>query len=119
MNHRKINIAMCREMSNVILQFMGPIRIRKWCTRSCHANCLQGSIPTMLPTYVVVEFDNYIGSPWDQYKPKHIPIPPVNQSNKKQIPLKMAWPLPIHKSQGLKLTRSIIDIGTMDFLYLL
>ena len=45
-----------------------------------------------------------------QYKPKHIPIPPVNQSNKKQIPLKMAWPLPIHKSQGLKLIRSIIDI---------
>ena len=67
----------------------------------------------------VMAFDNYIGSPWDQYKPKHIPIPPINQSNKKQIPLKMAWPLPIHKSQGLKLTRSIIDIGTMDFLYLL
>ena len=51
----------------------------------------------MLPTYVVMEFDNWIGPPWDQSQLKHIPIPPINQSNKKKIPLNMAWELTLHK----------------------
>ena len=61
-----------------------------------------GFIPPKLPAYGVVEFYNYIGPPWDQSQPKHIPIPPIQRSNMKQIPLKMAWELTIHKSQGLK-----------------
>ena len=49
-----------------------------------------GSNPPQLQAYVVVEFDNYIGLPWDQSNPKHIPIPHVQQNNRKQVPLKMA-----------------------------
>ena len=71
------------------------------------------SHPKLL-AYVVMEFDNYIGPPWDQCQPKHIPIPLVQQSNGKQIPVNMAWGLPIHKSQGLTLTRSTIDIGNIE-----
>ena len=62
----------------------------------------------------MLEFDNYIGLPWDQSNPKHIPIPLVRRNNRKQIPLKMAWALTIHKSQGLALTRSTIDIGNIE-----
>ena len=67
-----------------------------------------------LPAYVVMEFDNYIGLPWDQSNPKHIPIPPVQRNNRKQVPLKMAWALTIYKSQGLTLTRSTIGIGNIE-----
>ena len=54
--------------------------------------------PPKFLAYVAVEFDNYIGPPWDQSQPKHTPIPPINRCNMKQIPLKMAWALTIHKS---------------------
>ena len=70
-----------------------------------------GSISPKLLPYVVPTFDNYIGLPWDQSQPKHILIPPINCSNKKQIPLKITWELTIHKNQGLTLTRSTIKIG--------
>jgi len=51
-----------------------------------------------LPTYVVVAFDKYIGPPWDQTQPNHVPIPPIQRGNKKQIPFNMAWELTVHKS---------------------
>ena len=49
-----------------------------------------GSNTPQLPAYVVMEFDNYIGIPWDQYNPNNIPIPYVQQNNRKQVPLNMA-----------------------------
>ena len=33
-------ILLCREASNAILQFIGPIMITKWFTRSGHSNCI-------------------------------------------------------------------------------
>ena len=61
-----------------------------------------------------LEFDNYIGLPWDPTKPKHIPIPHVQRNNRKQVPLKMTEAITIHKSQGLTLTRSPIDNGNIE-----
>ena len=76
--------------------------------------CTLRPIPPKLPSYVVMAFVNCIGPPWDQSQIKHIPIPPINWSNKKKIPFNMAWELTIHKSQGLTLTRSTIDIGNNE-----
>ena len=44
-----------------------------------------------------------------------MPIPSVVRGNRKQIPLKMAWALTIHKSQGLTLEHASIDIGTVEY----
>jgi len=44
----------------------------------------------------------------------NVPIPPIQRSNKKQIPLKMDWVLIIHKSQRMTLTRATIDIGKTE-----
>ncbi|XP_057866341.2 uncharacterized protein LOC131073844 [Cryptomeria japonica] len=73
-----------------------------------------GEHPPQLPLFVVVQFQNYTGPPWDHNNPTNIPIPPISRGLRRQMPLKMAWALTIHKSQGLTLQRATIDIGNID-----
>ena len=73
-----------------------------------------GSKPPQLPMYATVSFDDYIGLPWDIRYPKIVPITPIARGNRKQIPLRMAWALTIHKSQGLTLQRATIDISIAE-----
>ncbi|KAH9297085.1 hypothetical protein KI387_028767, partial [Taxus chinensis] len=73
-----------------------------------------GTKPPDLPIFVVVEFQNYIGIPWDLSHPKYVPVPPVLRGCRRQVPLKMSWALTIHKSQGLTLNRATIDIGSRE-----
>jgi ATP-dependent DNA helicase PIF1 len=75
---------------------------------------MPGTKPPLLPMYTTVLFDKYIGAPFDINNPKVVPITPVIRGNRKQIPLKMAWALTIHKSQGLTLERATIDIGSIE-----
>ena len=72
------------------------------------------SKPPQLPLCIAVKFYNYIGFPFDPQNPAFVPIPLVVRGNRKQIPLKMAWALTIHKSQGLTLERASIYIGTVE-----
>ncbi|XP_057846165.2 uncharacterized protein LOC131055866 [Cryptomeria japonica] len=71
-----------------------------------------GSAPPQPPAYVLVEFDNYSGLPFNDRHPSSIPVLAIERGGSSQIPLRLA--LTIHKSQGLTLQKATIDIGPTE-----
>ena len=70
----------------------------------------------------MVDFENYRGPVFNENQPLCIPICPitvVSQTEigiheRQQLPLRLAWALTIHKSQGLTLPKAWIDIGKSE-----
>ncbi|XP_059075255.1 uncharacterized protein LOC131875210 [Cryptomeria japonica] len=73
-----------------------------------------GSMPPELPPYVMVKFDTYSGIPFDAQNPRTVPISATHRGSTTQIPLRLAWAMIIHKSQGLILEKETIDIGPTE-----
>ena len=82
--------------------------------------CYQTRGPPDLPLAVMVTFDKYC-SP--TLRDGTVPVTPIRHSwsssgvqcSRLQIPLKLAWAMTIHKSQGLTLNKVVVDIGKREF----
>ena len=78
--------------------------------------------PPDLPMAVIVKFDDYRGPSIDDTMPSCVPISPITVSaqslegvhERQQLPLRLAYALTIHKSQGLTLSKAWIDIGKSE-----
>ena len=78
--------------------------------------------PPDLPIAAIVKFDNYTGPSISDTTPACVPICPITVAvqladalhERQQLPLKLAWSVTIHKSQGLTLSKAWIDIGKSE-----
>lgn len=62
----------------------------------------------------MVAFDSNSGIPFNYHNPNIIPIKTIQRGRTIRIPLRLAWALTIHKSQGLTLSKATIDIGPRE-----
>ena len=77
--------------------------------------------PPDLPVAVMVQFDKYSGPTWGGNR--CVLISPITRTwrsghrelSRQQLPLRLAWAVTVHKSQGLTLNQAVIDTGKKYF----
>ena len=78
--------------------------------------------PPNFPIAILVEFDSYTGPSFLEHNNNVVPIPPCSsfsdslgfEYERTQFPLRLAWSVTIHKSQGLTLEQIWVDLGKSE-----
>jgi ATP-dependent exoDNAse (exonuclease V) alpha subunit len=81
--------------------------------------------PPSLPIALLISFDNYKGPTIASLEGERVvPITPIRRTwnsksgascSRMQVPVRLAWAITVHKSQGLTLRRAKIDLGDKEF----
>ena len=85
-------------------------------------NLSQTKQPPDLSIAVMVKFDDYRGPSFSEDLPLCVPVCPITVSShavegiheRQQLPLRLAYALTIHKSQGLTLSKAWVNIGKSE-----
>jgi len=92
---------------------MGTVRDLEWAT---------GQETSTLPSMVLIQFDEYRGPDFPCCDPGVIPVFPVTRQfeykgvvcSRTQFPLRLAYAITVHKSQGLTLTKAVLNLNQRE-----
>jgi ATP-dependent exoDNAse (exonuclease V) alpha subunit len=82
-----------------------------------------GCDPSMdMPSLLLIRFGEYSGPDFPRYGPKIVPIFPTMRQfefkgvgcTRTQFPLRLAYAITVHKSQGLTLLRAVLNINQRE-----